>query len=249
MRKTFFTILFSLACIFAHAQAIEMTYHFGAPTVRNIDGYQTLNFNGCRQSGLTGQPSLPWKSVSLLLPQNTQAESIEVFFSDFTELDGTYNLLPQQAPRPLSSKTAFTFAKDETTYRSENEYPSLTYGKVSTQYLNGTSFAFSSFTPVRYIPATGKVSYAQTVKVRINYTASRNDLGKKLWITPNNEKIIKRLAQNDEMLTTYDKRGREINGYDILVVSPQDWVASFDAYVDFYQQRGFRVQVAALEDI
>lgn len=249
MKRPFFIILLSLACVFAKAQTIETTYHFSNPTIQNINGYQTLNFNGCLQSAQTGQPSLPWQSVSLLLPQNTQAESIEVNFSDFAELEGTYNLLPQQEPRPLSSKKTFTFAKDEATYRSENEYPALSYGKVSTQYLNGTSFAFSSFTPVRYIPATGKVSYAQTVTVRINYTASRDDLSKKLWLTPTNEKLIKRLAQNGEMLKQYQSRGRDKNLYDILVITPEEWVSEFEDYIIFYRQIGFEVRVAALEDI
>ena len=249
MKRPFFIILLSLACVFANAQIIEKTYHFDQPIIQNINGYQTLNFNGCMQSAQTGQPSLPWQSVSLLLPQNTQAESIEVIFSDFTELEGSYNLLPQQEPRPLSSKKTFTFAKDEATYRSENEYPALTYGKVSTQYLNGTSFAFSSFTPVRYIPATRKVSYAQTVKVRVNYTASRDDLSKKLWLTSTNEKLIKRLAQNGEMLKQYQSRGRDKNLYDILVITPEEWVSEFEDYIIFYRQKGFEVRVAALEDI
>lgn len=249
MKRPFFIILLSLACVFAKAQTIETTYHFSNPTIQNINGYQTLNFNGCMQSAQTGQPSLPWQSVSLLLPQNTQAESIEVNFSDFAELEGTYNLLPQQEPRPLSSRKSLAFAKDEATYRSENEYPALTYGKVSTQYLNGTSFAFSSFTPVRYIPATGKVSYAQTVTVRVNYTASRDDLSKKLWLTSTNEKLIKRLAQNDEMLKQYQSRGRDKNLYDILVITPEEWVSEFEDYIIFYRQKGFEVRVAALEDI
>ena len=62
---------------------------------------------------------------------NAQAENIELIFSNITELDGTYNLFPQQAPRLLSSKTTFTFAKDEATYRSEDESPSLNYGKIT----------------------------------------------------------------------------------------------------------------------
>ena len=249
MKHIFLSLILLVVASMATAQTIEHTYHFGQPVVNTVEGYQQISFAGCRQSALAGQPTLPWQSVSLMLPQNQEARSIEVVFSDFVELGGTYNLLPQQEPRTLSSTAPFVFAKDETTYRSQEVYPELTYGKVSTQYLNGMGFAFSSFTPVRYIPATGKVSYAQTVTVRISTQGSRADESRKLWLTPENRKMAERLAQNGEIIATYPCRGRENSTYDILVITPQDWVGEFMEYKLLYRQRGYIVRVTALEDI
>lgn len=233
----------------ATAQTIEHTYHFGQPIIDNVEGYQQIHFAGCRQSALAGQPTLPWQSVSLMLPQNLEASSIEVIFSDFIELDGHYSLLPQQEPRVLSSNQSFVLLKDENTYRSNELYPELTYGKVSTQYLNGMGFAFSSFTPVRYTPAIGKVSYAQTVTVKIHTQVCRIDQSDKLWLTASNRTMAQRLAQNAEMISNYQSRGREQGNYDILVITPEAWVKDFDDYITFHRFRGYEVRIASLEDI
>lgn len=249
MKKILFSIFALLICSFAMAQTVEQTYHFGRPVINTVEGYQQISFANCRQSATTGQPTLPWQSVSLMLPQNQKAVSIELIYDDFVELDGSYSLFPQQEPRTLSSTKPFVFAKDEDTYRSQDVYPSLTHGKVSTQYLNGMGFAFSSFTPVRYIPAIGKVSYAQTVTVKIHTQASRDDHRRMLWLTSENRAIAQRLAQNGEMLNTYQSRGREENNYDILVITPEEWVNDFEDYIFFHKQRGYEVQVASLEDI
>lgn len=78
------------------AQSIEHTYHFNNPTIEDDGIYQRINFDGCILMGKAGEPALPWQNVSLLLPLNSDASDIIVEFSDFTELEGTYNLLPYQ---------------------------------------------------------------------------------------------------------------------------------------------------------
>ena len=160
---------------------------------------------------------MPWQKVSLILPQGQEAIGMQVEFFDYMELEGSYKILPCQKPRPLSSEEDIPFALNEDVYRSSTPYPTRNYGTVSTQYLNGVAFAFGGFTPVQYIPSTGKVLVANTVKVSIETTASRIDHSSKVWLSPENEASIKRLAQNADMLGTYNKLGRTLSGYDMLV--------------------------------
>ena len=249
MKKLFLTTLLVIATVFAYAQTVQKTYHFGTPMVSEMNGYDVIRFADTYNNGIHGEAALPYQNVSLLLPQNTEAQCITVEYNDFVELEGTYNLMPQQKARPLSSTEPLVFEKNEGFYRSENVYPELTHSKVNTQYLNGCSFAFAQFTPVRYIPATGKVSYAQSVTVTIDVTASKSDKSKLLWMTPETEKRVERLAQNPEAVKAYKTRGRSVSGYELLVVTPQQWVPYFDEYVEFYEARGLRTHVTALEDI
>ncbi len=243
-------ILFLLAStLFVQAQAIEQVYHFTQPTIKTVGEYHQIGFHGCLPNGIVGEPSLPWQSVSLMLPQGQEAVSINIEFADFVEIDGFYNLMPAQQPRPVSSEKEIPFAKNESIYRSENVYPTRSYNKATTQYLNGVAFAFSAFTPVQYVPATGKVSYAQTVKVTIETRASRDDHSRKLWLTPSNEQSIKRLAQNPSQLGSYNKRGREIGGYDMLVITSEEWVPRFGDYLNLYNDKGIRTRIVALEEI
>ena len=249
MKKLFLITLLAFITVFANAQTVQKTYHFGTPMVSEVNGYDVIRFADTYDKGVTGEATLPWQMVSLLLPQNTDAQSITIEYSDFVELEGTFNLLPRQAARPLSSTKPMVFEKNEDFYRSENVYPETTFSKVNTQYLNGCSFAFANFTPVRYVPATGKVSYAKSVTVTIDVTASRSDRSGKLWLTPEVQGRVERLAQNPEAVQEYKNRARTISGYELLVITPQNWVSHFDEYVAFYEARGLRTHVTALEDI
>ena len=249
MKKLSFILFMLASTLFVQAQTIEQTYHFTKPTVKTVGEYHQIGFHGCLPNGIVGEPSLPWQSVSLMLPQGQEAVSISIEFADFEEIEGNYNLMPAQQPRPVSSEKEIPFAKNESIYRSENVYPTRSYNKVTTQYLNGVAFAFSGFTPVQYVPATGKVSYAQTVKVTIETQASRDDHSRKLWLTPENEQSIKRLAQNPSQLGSYNKRGREIGGYDMLVITSEEWIPRFGDYMNLYNDKGIRTRIVALEEI
>ena len=250
MKKLSLLLVFTLvASVFATAQSVEMTYHFNNPTFTEIQGYEQLQLEGCMQSALAGQPSLPWKSVSLMLPQGQEAESIEVQLSDFIVLEGSHQLFPYQPSRRYSDPERHEFLKDEALYASRALYPSAVEGRLSTQYMNGVGFAFSSFSPVQYEPATGVVRLATTATVKVKTTASKADHSRQLWLTPVNRARIGKLAQNPEMLQTYNSRGREVPGYELLVITTTAFVNQFDDYVDFYQARGLRTHVALVDDI
>jgi Propeptide_C25. len=249
MKKLYLFIMLSFAAFAINAQTIEHTYHFCAPIVETQNGYQQINFKDCMQAGQAGEPSLPWQSINLLLPMNHEASKIEIEFSNFVELEGAYNLYPYQNARPLSETENIPFAKDEELYRSSNVYPRNNKSGLNTYYLNGCSFAFSGFTPVRYIPSTGKISYAKTVKVKIYTENSCVDKQMMLNLTPDNQRRVKSLAQNPEFLDNYQSKSRIVSGYELLVVTPQEWVDGFDAYKEFYQARGLRTRVTSLEEI
>ena len=249
MKRLSLILLALMVSLIASAQTIEKTYYFDQPSISQIQGYEQVQFTDCMQSALAGQPSLPWQSVSLMLPQGTEAVSIEVELSDFQTMEGSHNLFPYQSARTYSDPVRKQFGKDEALYASKSVYPTQAYGNLSTQYLNGIGFAFSAFTPVQYVPGTGEVRYATKAIVRITTTASKTDQSRKLWLNGGNAERAKRLAQNPEMLQTYNDRGRTVGGYDILVVTKQQYVASFDDYVSFYLARGLRTQVVDLETI
>ena len=238
-----------MLCAFTFAQSIEMTYTFDKPTVTQLEGYEQIQMRGCMQSALIGQPSLPWQSVSLLLPQGQEAESIEVELNDFQEIDNPVNLYPYQPSRTTGDFTPRALVKDEQLYASKAVYPVQNHGVVTTQYKNGYAFAFSAFTPVQYIPSTGKVMYAKSAKVRINLKAAKADHSDMLWATPEVKNSVKRLAQNPEMMDSYTTRGREINAYDVLIITDQNFVNEYEEYCDYYNSISLRNRIATTSEI
>ena len=238
-----------MVSLFASAQTIEKTYYLGQPSISQIQGYEQIQFVGCMQSALAGQPSLPWHSISLMLPQGTEAVSIEVELFDFQTMEGSHNLYPYQTALTYSDPVRKQFEKDEALYASKSVYPAQAYGNLSTHFMNGVGFAFSAFTPVQYVPGTGEVRYATKATVRITTDAAKSDQTRRLWLNGDNATRAMHLAQNPEMLQTYNSRGRTVGGYDLLVVTTQQYVSAFDEYVAFYQARGLRTRVTSFETI
>ena len=249
MKKAFIIGSILMVSLFASAQTIEKTYHFSQPNVSQIQGYDQIQFKNCMQSALAGQPSLPWQSVSLMLPQGTEAVAIEVELSDFQTMEDSHNLYPYQTALTYSNPVRHQFVKDEALYASKSVYPAQAYGKLSTHFMNGIGFAFSAFTPVQYIPATGQVMYATKATVRITTEASKSDQTRQLWLNNGNAQRAMSLAQNPEMLQNYDSKGRTVGGYDLLVVTNQQYVSAFGEYEKFYEERGLRTKIVAFEDI
>lgn len=231
------------------AQTVEKTYHFDKPYFECHREYKQIIFDGCVQMAEEGCPSMPWQPVTLLLPYNTEAKSIHYEFLDFVEIEGEHQIYPYQQARPLSTMHDMPLRKNDDVYNSVEVYPSQ-HDEVTTQFLNGYSIATSGFSPVRYIPSTAKLSYASTVKVTVTYSSSRSDKSKMLRNTPDNEARLSRLAHNPEMISSYESREvKSIEGYELLVVTPSQWVSHFDGYKEFYDTQGLRTKVVALEDI
>lgn len=249
MKKLFLIISLSIICAFIHAQTIEKSYSFSQPSIQSIRGYEQLQFDGCMQSALAGQPSLPWHSVSLLLPEGQEASSIEVILSGFVELEGNHQLFPYQPSRTTNDFAPKALVKDETIYASKAIYPAENHGVVTTQYKNGYGFAFSAFTPVQYIPSTGQVKYATKATVRVHLTDSKADHQPMKWCTPSIQNSVRRLAQNPEMIETYQTRGREVTAYDLLIITPAEYVDAYNEYRDYYTSIGLRNRIATVSDI
>lgn len=238
-----------MVCFLIQAQTVEMSYSFGKPDITLLEGYEQVQLRGCMQSALAGQPSLPWQSVSLLLPQGQEAESIEVILSDFRELAGEHELFPYQPSRTTNDLTPRALVKDESLYASKAVYPAENHGVVTTQYKNGFAFAFSAFTPVQYIPASGRIMYAQKATVRVHTKAAKADHSAMLWATPEVKNSVMRLAQNPEMMSTYNTKGREVNAYDMLIITSPDFVANYDTYREYYNSIGLRNRIVTTSEI
>ncbi len=238
-----------MVCFLIQAQTVEMSYSFEKPNITMLEGYEQVQLRGCMQSALAGQPSLPWQHVSLLLPQGQEAESIEVILSDFRELEGSHELFPYQPSRTTNDITPRALVKDQTLYASKAVYPAQNHGVVTTQYKNGFAFAFSAFTPVQYIPASGRVIYAQKATVRVHLKAAKADHSNMLWATPEVKNSVKRLAQNPEMVESYNTKGRDVNAYDLLIITEPSFVDDYETYCNYYNSIGLRNRIVSTPEI
>lgn len=235
----------------ATADVIEKTYQFSDPQITNVDGYQQISFENTMLTGRTGEPMLPYQSISLLLPPGHAAREIEIIPGEEVFLEGSFTLYPMQYSQPMSKGASGVFVLKEDVYQTDAAYPQQLNGEMITQYMNGYALALSSFTPVRYNPVSGRISYFKNVTVKIVTTQDEKSV-MALQNLRTSETINNRLgsiAQNMEALTSYPQTDSRSDDYDLLIVTSATFASGFEDLVAFYAPRGIRAQVATTTDI
>jgi hypothetical protein len=250
MKKvSIFLIIFFLS-ITVFSGTVEKKFHVYA-SIRNSGQYQTVVIDNAVQSGIPGEPTLPYLAVSLMLPPGESAESVEIIRENEIILPGTYVLFPKQDVIPLSKKPSGHFLKNEAVYGMNANYPALAYGHLLTQYLNGFAFALSTFTPVSYYPATGRVSYFKDVTVRIKTRPDNTSVTALKNLTFQKDALdrVRTFAQNSEMISQYPVVSKKRTGYQILIITPFAFEDGFNDLVTYYGSIGLNSQFASTEDI
>jgi hypothetical protein len=251
MKRIITLFMFNLAIFSATAGEIVKTYYIGNPKIEQNGLQQAIRFDQALLSGKPGEPMLPYFAVNLLLPPGQEAVRISFEGFDETTLPGYFKLMPAQYSRPLSEPGIPVFIENEKVYRSMEIYPANATGNLSTQFMNGYGFAQSVFTPVRYIPGNGEISYYSKVTIRIETRETNRGLEALNNLTSNDRVKLScsKNAQNPEELSSYPERRTTSTDYQILIITPSAFIDQFDALVQLYLPRGMKTQIATTEFI
>jgi uncharacterized repeat protein (TIGR01451 family) len=241
--------LSALLSVSVVAGKVEHIYHFQNPNVRQAGEYQMFELDKTMLTALPGQPVLPYHQVNLMLPPGEAAISMEIVFSDEIVLSGKFNLYPQQEVRPVSAGSSGSFLKDNNLYSINASIPADPKGQLITSYLNGRSFALSTFTPARYNPVTGKLSYYSTARVVI-HTAPGVSAQKALDNLSTQNSSVTKLADNPGTELLYRSRKQSIvTGYDLLIITSNSYVSSFASLQANYLKEGISSLVVTRDSI
>ncbi len=233
------------------AKTIEKTYFFNDFQIQQQGEYAILLAPTALNTAKTGQPLLPWFASKILLPPGEAIESVEFIGHDLVQMPGSYQLSPKQYAQPLSKGASGIFAKDKKLYKSNEAYPIKNYNKGRTDYWAGHGIAMVNYTPFVYLPQSGQVSYYRQVTIVI-HTQKTSQANQALnLLTSRSEEIeqIKAFVENPEMQNEYPSSTIKTDDYEMLVVTPEQFIADFDTIIGHYLIRGIRVQVKSIEEI
>jgi hypothetical protein len=184
-----------------------------------------------------------------MLPPGESALSIEIIFSDEIVVPGKFILFPQPQVQPISKGNSGYFLKDETIYQKDDIYPAEPKGKLITSFLNGRAFAISTFTPVRYNPVTGKVSYYSSAKVTVRSVPDAKAGAALSNIVMGNKKASQ-FADNGEMEKSYtNSRQPATDSYELLIICTAAYSGAFENLRAGYLKEGLQSQITTLESI
>lgn len=233
-----------------NAQTIEFTYKFENYKINNFENKQTLILENTKQFGKKGEPSLPYKDVMLLLPAGSQVQSVEYELNNEVKIDGIYNLSEFKSPVPISAKKPSESYVNESVYKSNAAYPEKYSSNIATQYFCGYSFAIGKFTPARWNPATGELSFYSEVKIKINTTKSATSK-KALENIKSSEKtlsIVNYMAQNPKAIKYYASQDKKAN-YSYLIITSNFLKNGFEPLKQYYDSLGIYTQIYTVEQI
>ncbi len=248
------TVLFLLAFFMVaglYAGNVQKTFTFGNPTFTRTGSWDKISFEGTTLSGIPGEPALPYQTVSLLLPPGEKAISIEITGNDEQFLQGKYLLFPQQYPLPLSRADEAKFVKNEKVYQTNALYPVTQAGHLLTSYLNGYAFALSTFTPVKYNPVTGQISYyaSVTINIKTQSDAASIEAMKNLTAAPEAMQRVRAFAQDPAMMASYPAKKSAATAYKMLIITPAGFQNGFNDLTAYYVTTGVTSQIVTTEDI
>ncbi|HLN52249.1 MAG TPA: C25 family cysteine peptidase [Lentimicrobium sp.] len=251
MKRIFTLFVFVLSVITANSEVIQQTYQISDPIIRSSNGFKTITFDDMILSGKAGEPALPWHAVRILLPPGHEAVRISIAGSDSHRLEGSFRLYPMQHARPLSDARPFAFTINNDLYSSDISYPESATGVLSTHYMNGYSYALSTFTPVQYNPQEGTITYYKTVTVTIETRPSRSAEIALNNLTSDNQ-IKQRcmtFSQNPGMIRQYPTHRKSSDHYDILIITPGLYTTQIQNLITHYQDQGLESHISTIEYI
>ena len=236
--------------LFLTAAEINVKYYFSEPKISSHESYQLIHFENTLLSGLHGEPTLPYQSVCLLLPPGEEAYEIEVVFEEAHELQGSYTLAPRQYASPISVGGSGKFIKNQEVYNSRADYPAEPRGRLNTGFLNGHSVAMSSFTPVKYQPAQGKITWfaKAEVIVRSRPIAKASEVLANLSDRDDVKEKLAALVSNPEMLNQYPAAPKR-NQLDLLIITPQSFKNAFNTLRTWYSDQGISSDIISPAEI
>lgn len=251
----FKTTLFLAVSLFfvlnIQAQVIEKNFRIGNYTITQSGNYQFISFENALLTGKTGEPVLPYFDVSLMLPPGHSAEKIEFSGSELTRMDGTFQLYPKQYVQPVSKGKSGVFARNEAVYTSNEPYPAVQTGTLSTQFMNGYSIGMTTFTPVIYYPASGQVFYYKSISIKLS--AKRTAEAEMALENLNTSApVLNRLAhtvQNVDLASYYPQKDSRTGEYDMIIITSQQYQNAFQEIIDLYKYRGIQAQVVTTQSI
>ncbi len=250
--KKFLILLFSIFFItMLFSKTITVQYTLTNPTVKNLqNGYSEIDYKNSLQTAKIGNPCLPYLPIKILLPAGEIAKSVEIIKMNKKELSGSYKLYPYQGVSPYTQNSSKIFKKNQEIYQSDDKYPFEYNKNFTTQFMNGYSILLSSYTPLEYIPKSGKISYFKNIKivVQTEKTSKANEILKNLSSLDKIKKRVKEFVDNPEMVYSYPS-GKNRAEYDILLITSSDYEDDFDDYITLYNKMGYKTRVHTVQEI
>ncbi|MBN2016701.1 MAG: hypothetical protein JW794_00985, partial [Candidatus Cloacimonetes bacterium] len=252
MKKTILLAVLIFLGTALFAGTVEHVYHFDTPEIFQSNEYHKLKMGELISLSKPGEPELPCKSVTLLLPPGEQAISISVISKMKNDLPGEYKIYPKQKPYPTSYQGEVEFTEPYSViYNSDMLFPEKLHTQFQTQYFRGHSIAICNIFPVQYIPSSGQVSYFSEMKVIIETeTTTEAEKSYNNFYRSDGMTRVRNIVDNPEQIDLYAAHSNTRDGDNkYVIITSSTYSSSFSSFAEFKTKQGYNVLIKTVEDI
>jgi hypothetical protein len=138
------------------------------------DGYDLIDLANGAKIGEIAKPDLPLKLVHLLIPKDSDVESLVIIANSCETLEGEYTIYPAQPDQKTNGMTEVVWVpEDSQTYNSDSLYPGKLGEIVESGYLAGSHIVTLALYPVQYRPKSKRLSFYTDLDLRLKLKSSR----------------------------------------------------------------------------
>ncbi len=237
---------------------LSLKIDFASPQVKEEGGFHLLSVEGCRSVAFKpGDPIIPVRAVKLLLPCGEMIREIEVKAGEEVIIPGFYKLKPGDLKVPIGSAEPFpAISPNPVIYGSDEPYPGRRDKLIAIQSLYGFKIAVLNLFPVKYLPASGRLSYFPKIEIEIYTEPSSQFLSstaRMMCTDPFALRRVKTLVENPELIGSYSglkvSRLDEGESYPYLILTNSSLAPYFEPLALFKTQRGIRAKVVTLDQV
>ncbi len=223
---------------------VTVEYTFDRPSLDKImvEGvmYDRVTMPATELCGKTGQPFLPARGARILLPPQTDLQSVEIICGERIELGDGYLIAPAGKPFKLSvPEEARPPMPDAEIYSSAEPFPDALYEQVGVQSFRGYSILILKLNPVRYIPASGELFYYPDMQVVVKTQPSDREVANYRGLDKD-EAAVERKIDNPSDAMAYRALPRKapLENYDLLIITNEAMKSTFQELADYHDTTG-----------
>ncbi|MDH5683123.1 MAG: C25 family cysteine peptidase, partial [candidate division WOR-3 bacterium] len=191
-----------------------------------------------------GKPSIPFYSISLLIPATAEIKNVTILDYDRIQIPGEYLLYPVQRPRPTSQIEPIPFVQpDEIVYALSTEYPEKRVAMIRSGCKSGFRIAGVFLYPISYIPKERSLFLYRRMKVKIEY---EEGIYHAEYLTPSQKALfsqdVKNLVINPEAIERFAPPLHQTDNpdTDYIIITSTGLKANFVPLVNWLRKTGLR---------
>ena len=234
---------------------IILNYSFGKPAIKAAShDSEQIRILGLPTHAPPGAPMMPFKTASILIPDGTEVDDIQVT-ADGKRYLGKFLIEPAQKPVPIGTEWETT-PLNGSIYNSMSPYPEKIYSEVGVQYKKGYQVLILNLYPVEYIPASRDVSCFESIRVVVETKpAPPSELFRGL---PEDRAEVLGMVDNPEDVSTYNrvvKSGHSADPiFDYVIITDEELknasvAPNFHDLIDWKRSKGLNATIVTTETI